>query len=159
MKQLSLKFFVIKFIIYTLFNAVAFGVFLLADMMFTKFMPNEFIQRALFFSAGFAAFEIMCFSVISKMKKSDLPFVQFVLYESLSYMVFLLVPTTASLVIGIDGVTDNLFTLFFAPQFAFHHLTSYPVLGYILNSLVFTLVACLAHAKNIRHYNKTDNGI
>ncbi len=154
MKQLSLKFFVIKFIIYTLFNTVAFGVFLMADMLFTKLMPNEFVQRAVFFSVGFAAFEIMCFSVISKMKKSELPFVRFVLYESLSYMAFLLVPTTASLVIGIDNVTNNPFTLFFAPQLAFHHLTSYPVLGYIFNSFVFTLVACLAHAKNIKKYNK-----
>ncbi len=156
MKNYTFKFFFIKFIIYTIFNTVAFGVFALADLTFTKLMPSEYVQRAVFCTLASAVFIGMAASTIAKMKKSDLPFVPFVLRECISYMVFLLIPTTLALIYGIDKISKIPLMLFFAPQLAFHHITAFPVAGYVIHSLIFALAASLAHAKNIKMHIKED---
>lgn len=156
MKHYSFKFFFIKFIIYTIFNAVSFGIFLLADITFTKLMPDEYIQRAVFCTLGYAVFIGMAASTIAKMKKSDMPFVPFVLRECISYMAFLLIPTTVALICGIGKMAENPIMLFFAPQLAFHHITGIPVVGFVIHSLIFALAASFAHTRNIKIRKKEE---
>lgn len=152
MKTGNIKFFAIKFIVLHIVNLIAFAVAAMTDIL-SGFLFREdqaFVQTALVCLVGFGVFAGYIYKSTAGMKESDLPPALFVIRETAAYMIFMIVPTVTACVVGMDGIYENLLMRFYIPNLALPHLLGLPIIGFMVQSLVFALIVMAAHAKNRR---------
>lgn len=148
MKTKAITFFILKFIILQFVNLIAFAAALLIDTVSGFLIGNPFQQTAFVCCASFIIFCGYIYFSTAKMKESPLPPSLFILKESAAYMIFMIIPTVAAMICGAENITNNPLLRFYLPNLPLTHLTGYPILGFILQTLIVTLVS-------VQHTQKT----
>ena len=152
MKKETFLFFAIKFCVLNIVNLLAFAAAILADILLGFIIQDPFIETALVCTVSFFVFMGYTFISTIKMKKSALSPSLFVLKESAAYMIFMIIPTVCALIFGVDTIADNPVLRFYLPNLLGAHLLHSPIIGFILQTLVFCLVVTLAHYINRKHW-------
>ncbi|MCI8331248.1 MAG: hypothetical protein HFE78_00245 [Clostridiales bacterium] len=150
MKKETFLFFAIKFCVLNIVNLLAFAAALLTDTLLGFIVPEPFVETALVCAISFLVFIGYTYASTAKMKKSPLSPSLFVIKESAAYMIFMIIPTVCALIFGIDALSANPVLRFYLPNLLGAHVLRAPIIGFILQALVFCLVVTLAHRKNIK---------
>ena len=150
MKAYEPKFFIIKFIIFNIVNFFAFAISYFIGVIsgFAFGEGQEYIRVAIVSGVTFAIFMAYIYNTTVNMKESRLSSVTFIIREVIAYAVFLILPTAAAHIIGIENVMNNLLLHLYLPNLFGAHLTGIPVLGALIQTAVFALTVTPAHLKN-----------
>lgn len=150
MKAYEPKFFIIKFIIFNIVNLFAFAVSYFAGILsgFAFGEEQEFIRVCLVGGIAFAIFLAYTYNTTVNMKESQHSAKTFVIREIIAYAVFLVIPTVAAHIIGIESIMSNFLLHLYLPNLIGAHLTGIPVVGALIQAAVFTALIIPAHLKN-----------
>lgn len=150
MKAYEPKFFIVKFIIFNIVNLIAFAVSYFLGVLsgFAFGEGDEFIRIALVGGISYAVFLAYSFNTTVNMKESKQTASTFIIREVIAYAVFLILPTVAAHIIGIDNIMSNFLLHLYLPNLVGAHLTCIPALGALLQTAVFALIITPAHLKN-----------
>lgn len=150
MKAYEPKFFIIKFIVFNIVNLFAFAVSYFAGILsgFAFGQEQEFIRVALVGGIAFIIFLAYTYNTTANMKKSKHSVLTFIIREAIAYAVFLVIPTVAAHIIGIENIMSNFLLHLYLPNLVGAHLTGIPVLGALIQVALFTVIIIPAHLKN-----------
>ncbi len=147
MRKISVKFLIINFVILHFANLIAFAAACLIDMLSGFFFTQEqaFAQTALVCIASYAVFLFYLFTIIRKMPETSLSRRAFLAHEIVVYCIFLLIPTVCVSIYGVDSIGRFRFYL---PNLAGAHCTANPIMGFLLQTVITSLVIAAAYASN-----------
>ncbi len=150
MKAYEPKFFIIKFIIFNIVNLFAFAISYFMGILsgFAFGDGQEFIRVALVSAITFMVFLAYTYNTTVNMKESKYSAATFITREVIAYAIFLILPTAAAQIIGIENIMSNFLLHLYLPNLIGAHLTGIPVLGGLIQAAVFALLIIPAHLKN-----------
>ena len=154
MKAYEPKFFIIKFIIFNIVNLIAFAISYFIGVVsgFAFGEGQEFIRVAIVAGVCYAFFLLYNYNTTANMKESKHSAQTFIIREVIAYAVFLVLPTAAAQIIGTENIMSNLLLHVYLPNLLGAHLTGIPVLGALIQAVIFTLVITPAHLKNRKRW-------
>lgn len=152
MKNEQVKFFVIKFLVLNIINLFAFAIGILADVLLGFLLKDAWMETMLVCLISFLVFLGYTYVSTVSMKESPYTPAQFIVKESAAYMLFMIIPTVSALFYGIGRLGEVPILKFYLPNLLGAHVTGLPILGFILQALLFCLTVTLSHHQNIKRW-------